>query len=83
MKAIPHSELENHWLVGEPQISVTETFDQEGNAILDDEGNAVTEEVETIINPQLVACAPNDSSAERAVELLQSEPVVEELATTE
>lgn len=83
MKAIPHPKLENHWLVGESQISVTATYDEEGNAILDEVGNAVTEEVETITNTQLVACAPNDSSAERAVELLEAEPVVEEPAVTE
>tara|TARA_Y100000004_G_C8695429_1_gene319356 strand:+ start:317 stop:541 length:225 start_codon:yes stop_codon:yes gene_type:complete len=62
MIATQHPTRENHWLVNE-----TQTVQQTST---DDEGNEVTTDVEVVVAQHLVACKADDSSAERAIAIL-------------
>ena len=66
MTATQHPTLENHWFVNE-----TQTVQQTST---DEEGNEVTTDVEVVVAQHLVACAADDSSAERAIAIVSTEP---------
>ena len=66
MTATEHPTLENHWFVNETQTVQQTTTDEEGNE--------VTTDVEVVVAQHLVACAPDDSSAERAIAIASAEP---------
>lgn len=67
MTALQHPTLDSHWIVTE-----TQTVDQ---TVTDEEGNETVEQVEVAVGqPFLVACAPTDSSAEKAIELVTATP---------
>ncbi len=66
MTATQHPTLENHWFVNETQ-TVQQTMTGE-------EGNEVTTDVEVVVAQHLVACAEDDSSAERAIAIISAEP---------
>jgi hypothetical protein len=66
MTATQHPTLENHWFVNE-----TQTVQQ---TMTDEEGNEVTTDVEVVVAQHLVACAEDDSSAERAIAIISAEP---------
>jgi len=66
MTATEHPTLENHWFVNETQ-TVQQTTTDAG-------GNEVTTDVEVVVAQHLVACAANNSSAERAIAIVSAEP---------
>ena len=66
MTATQHPTLENHWFVNETQTVQQTTTDEEGNE--------VTTDVEVVVAKHLVACAADDSSAERAIAIITAEP---------
>ena len=65
MTATEHPTLENHWFVNETQTVQQTTTDEEGNE--------VTTDVEVVVAQHLVACAANNSSAERAIAIVSAE----------
>ena len=62
MIATQHPTLDNHWFVNETQTVQQTTTDEEGNE--------VTTDVEVVTAQHLVACKAYDSSAERAIAIL-------------